>query len=562
MAGLSVNASPGTMQVLCTQTHFVHAGFTMAGNSARSKRTAVISGGVYATAVAIAATSVAGAEGPPGDVDWPAYNHRLSGVRFSDLAQIDSSNVNRLREVCRTELAPAGSLSTGPILAAGLLYVTMNNLTAALDPTSCHVEWKSQYLPDEAEVLPNNRGVAYLDGQVYRGTGDGRLLDYDAKSGRERWRRKMGNPRGGEFASAAPIAWHGRVFLGLSGGDLGVPGRMMSFDASSGRRLWSFDLVAQAGEFGSETWSGNSALRGGGATWSSYTLDEKTRELFVSVDNPAPGFNGSDRLGDNLFTDSVVVLDANTGRRLWHVQLRKHDTRNYGTAAPAVLMTVAGRSLIAQGSKDGYLYVIDRATHAVVYRSPATTIVDDDSAPSVAGIKACPGVSGGYLYNSPSFDPHGQTLISGTVDWCSKLYLDPPRSPSSPPGDFVGGRHEPIGAGRGWVTAMDANDGRILWKRELEAPVFGAVTSTAGGVTFAGDHNGTLYAFNSADGSVLWRQDTGGSVAGGIITYRIGPKQYLATTSGNATLSPASAAKAPTIIIYALGPVPAREKSR
>jgi len=488
----------------------------------------------------------------PVDTEWPSYNHRLNGVRYSDLAQINADNASQLEEVCRIELAAMGSLSAGPILVDGLLYVTTDDTTVAINAQDCSLIWRVQYVAEQAEILPNNRGVAYWAGRLYRGTGDGRLVSYDARTGQEAWRKKIGDPLIGEFASAAPVAWNGMVFMGISGGELGVRGRMMAFDAASGRKLWTFDLIPGPGQPGAVTWAGDSWKHGGGATWSSYSIDEKAGELFVSVDNPAPAFYGKSRAGDNLFTDSVVVLDAKSGRLLWHVQLLKHDRRDYGASAPAVLMSVAGRSLIAQGSKDGHLYIVDRRTHRVVSRTAVTTVSDGDASPTTRGTVVCPGISGGFLYNSPSFDPRTEALISGTVDWCSTLYLDPTPPQYAPRQEFAGGRQEHVGTGSGWVTSISAATGKVLWKFQTAAPVFAAVTTTAGGVTFTGDHDGRLYGFRSADGALLWEHQTAGSIAGGVITYQIGSRQYLAVTSGKGALSAPAAAGPPTIIIFGL----------
>ena len=488
------------------------------------------------------------------DSDWQSYNHRLSGSRYSELAQINVANVDRLAEVCRVELAQSGSLSSGPVLAAGTLYVTMNNLTVALDPATCAIRWKSEYIPDEPVVVPNNRGVAYLSGRVFRGTGDGRLLAYDATTGRLLWKRKISEPSLGEFVSAAPIAWRHTVFIGLSGGELGVRGRMMAFDARSGTRLWSFDLIPGAGQFGADTWAGESWKHGGGATWSSYALDEDTGELFVSVDNPAPAFHGAVRGGDNLYTNSLVCLDANTGQRLWHVQLRSHDTRDYGASAPAVLFREAGKSWVAQGSKDGFLYVIDRVRHRIAFRTAVTTVDPPalEHAAANPDANVCPGISGGFLYNSPSFDVLNNSLISGTVDWCSIIHADltPPQYVRGH--EYAGGSQEHVGPSTGWITSVDAHDGHLIWRFPTPAPVFAAVTSTAGGVTFTGDHDGNLYALQSSNGTLLWQLKTAASIAGGLITYQIDSKQYLAVESGNATLSPGSAAGSPTVIVFSL----------
>jgi alcohol dehydrogenase (cytochrome c) len=483
---------------------------------------------------------------------WPSYNRELNGIRFSGLAQIKSSNVAGLGEVCRVQIAKTGSISAGPIVIDGILYVTSDNVTAAVSATSCRVIWQVQYRPDEAEVLPNNRGVAFFAGHLFRGTGDGRLVSYEASTGRERWRVKIGDPAIGEFASAAPMAWNGLVFLGMSGGGLGTRGKMMAFDAESGTLRWTFDLVPRSGQFGSGTWAGHSAEHGGGSTWSSYTLDRSTGELFVSVDNPSPTFYGPARLGANLFTDALLVLNASTGKRLWHFQLREHDTLDYGASPPAVLLTIHGRQLIAQGSKDGYLYVIDRKNHRLVYKTAVTTV----RAP-VAGNKSeeteiCPGISGGFLYNSPSFDPNTSSLISGATDWCSTILVDHDPPKYEVRREYAGGQQEHLGSGSGWITSLDAETGLIRWRLHTEFPVFSAVTSTAGGVTFAGDHGGHIYGLRTSDGAVVWNRQIPGSVAGGIVTYQALSKQYVAVVSGTAALSPSVGLGPPSVFIYSL----------
>jgi PQQ-dependent dehydrogenase (methanol/ethanol family) len=484
--------------------------------------------------------------------NWPTYNRELSGIRFSGLAQIQSSNVAELVELCRVQIAETGSISAGPVVIDGIMYVTSDNLTAAISTTSCRLIWKVEYRPDEPEVLPNNRGVAFLAGHLFRGTGDGRLVSYDAITGQERWRVRIGDPGIGEFASAAPVTWNGLVYLGMSGGELGTRGRIMAFDADSGAPRWTFDLVPRSDQFGSNTWAGHSAEHGGGATWSSYTLDPNTGELFVSVDNPSPTFYGSVRAGDNLFTDSLVVLNAATGQRLWHYQLRKHDTFDYGASPPAVLLTIHGRQLIAQGSKDGYLYLIDRKSHRLAYKTPVTTVKEPATRRRSNESEICPGISGGFLYNSPNFDPSTSTLISGTTDWCSKITVDRDAPKYQVRHEYSGGQQEHLGPGSGWITSVDASTGSVAWRFHTDFPVFSAVTSTAGGVTFAGDHGGDFFALRTSDGAVLWKRQVQGSIAGGIITYKVLSKQYVALVAGNAALSPRVGSGPPSVFIYGL----------
>ncbi len=484
---------------------------------------------------------------------WPSFNRLLDGNRFSGLDQINTETVGELREVCRVPVDQPGPFSSGIVLVDGRIYVSTAYAVTAVDPVNCDILWKSIYAPEDREVFNSSRGVAYGNGAVFRGTGDGRLLAYDARYGNELWRTTAGDPHNGEFISAAPIYWDGMVFVGLAGGDWGIQGRMMAYDATTGEEIWSFNTVPAPGEFGNDTWAGDSWQLGGGGTWSSYALDEETGELFIPVANPAPDLVPNVRAGDNLYTNSLLVLDASTGSRLWHYQSRPNDSHDYGLTTPPVLITAPnGRKLVIQGSKDGYVYVIDRQTHQLVYRQAIASIRNHVVDPTPEGVEVCPGILGGLGYNSPAYDPVTQSISAGAIDWCSILTRIEPFEyiPGQP---YLGGSYEFIGEAEGLFTSFDVADGTIRWQYRSDAPFVAGVTPTAGGVTFTGDLAGTLYAFRSTDGEILFREDTGGAIAGGIITYLVGGRQYLAVTSGNisrATTTPVFGP--PSIIIYSL----------
>jgi PQQ-dependent dehydrogenase (methanol/ethanol family) len=485
----------------------------------------------------------------PGDTDWPSYNRTLEGERYSPLSAIDAASVGQLEEACRVRIAGPGPFSAGTLLANGMLYTTSAQATVAIEPTNCEIVWKSIYTPDQTEIYNANRGVAHAGGRLFRSTGDGRLVAYDAMTGRELWRVKIAEPDKGEYTNAAPIVWQGLVFIGKSGGDLGIQGRMMAHDAQTGREVWHFNLIPSPGEFGHETWPGDTWKTGGGGTWSSYTLDPATGELFVPVANPAPAFDPHIRKGANLFTNSAVVLDAKTGRYLWHY----HDNHDYGVSPPGILVSVAGKAYLAQASKDGFVYMIDRATRRLAWKAPVTTILNFDADATPAGVRICPGAKGGVEYNSPGYDPASGVLVVGAVDWCYVL-VKAPYPPYAPGNPYLGGRMDrgdPVGTG--WITALDARSGKVRWRYRTPAPVIGAVTPTAGGITFAGDASGALYVFRTATGELLRTIQTGGAIAGGIITYRIRGQQYVAVGSGNISRSSWSGATGiPTMIVYRL----------
>jgi alcohol dehydrogenase (cytochrome c) len=473
------------------------------------------------------------------DVEWPSYNGELQSSRFSPLAGITPENSGDLRVACETTLGDEGALQPGPVMVDKTLYVTTTHTVVAVDAANCKVRWRYVYRAEEEEPFPANRGVAYLDGTLFRGTGDGRLLALDARSGRERWRTKIADPTVVEFLSAAPIAWKGLVFIGPAGSDWGIHGRISAFEAGTGKRVWNFNTIPMKGEPGFESWRiPETAQHGGGGTWSSYSLDPETGELFVPVANPSPDFRPDARPGDDLYTNSIVVLDAMTGKLKWYFQFTRSDGFDYDlAAAPLLYKDAAGHRRIAAGSKDGFLYILDRESHELISKTAITTIKTPASAPTPHGVFACPGSSGGVEWNGPAFDPALNLLYVGSVDWCSVFLAGPARF--EPPLIYLGTAPQFSGASEksGWVYAVDASTGETRWRYHAESPVLSGVTPTAGGVLFSGESAGNLLLFDAQSGRLLKKENLGGSLGGGIVTYRIGGQQYVATTAGNVSRS-------------------------
>ncbi len=503
-----------------------------------------------------------GAEGTPATADpllsnsngWAMYNKNFQGQRFSELTQIDVGNVNGLKEVCRIKIAKGGSFHSGPIVVGGVMYITTARSTIALDPQTCALQWRSVYHPEQDEVWAANRGATFLDGKLFRGTADGRLLALDAKTGRQLWKVVAGNPLQGEFLSSAPIAWGKLVFIGIAGGDWGIRGRMMAFDVDTGREVWRFNTVPMPGEPGAETWEIPSTMAtGGGGTWGSYALDVERGEVFVPVANPAPDFAPSVRPGANLYTNSVVVLDVKTGKLKWWYQLAPNDGHDYGLGAAPMLYQQSNRNnVVALAGKDGHVHVVDRRTHRLLFKTPVTTIENAGLPPTSEGRRFCPGVYGGSEWNGPAFDQARSAIFVGAVDWCSIIKSE---SPSYTAGRlYMGGSYTQVTKPKGWVTSLDANTGKINWKYRAEAPIVAGITPTAGGVLFTGDLAGNFLALDSASGKVLHKFQTGGAVAGGVVTYAISGKQYVATTSGNVSRLTFGGLGSPTIIVMALNP--------
>jgi alcohol dehydrogenase (cytochrome c) len=407
-------------------------------------------------------------------------------------------------------------------------------------------------LPDEERASPSNRGLAVLDGRVFRGTGDARLIALDAATGKLLWKSVIGSPRLGEAATAAPLAWAGVVYMGISGSELGARGRVMAYDAQTGRELWRFNTIPTGNEVGAATWKRPKAAKtGGGGIWGSMTLDVSTGELFVPVGNPWPDIDKAYRPGDNLFTDSMVVLDARTGALKWWHQVTPADWEDKDLAAAPVLYRDSQvRDVLAFAGKDGYLRGIDRDTHEEIFHTPVTTIEAHPDGATPTGVRICPGYAGGVEWNGPALDRLNNTLVTGSVDVC--FIVKSGTTKYSAAAASFGGTVEPDGPSTGWVTSVDSETGEVRWRYHAEKPVVAGITPTAGGVTFTGDLDGNLLVFNSKSGELISKTQTGGAMAGGVVTYEAGGKQYVAFASGNVSRNAFGALGVPSVVIMAL----------
>jgi PQQ-dependent dehydrogenase (methanol/ethanol family) len=488
---------------------------------------------------------------------WPTYNNDYKGQRFSPLAEIRTGNVGRLKEVCRLKVAAGGSFQSGPVIVDRAMYLTTAFDTLSIDPTNCRVQWQSSHELEQVQVWAANRGVAAMNGRVFRGTVDGRLLALDAKSGAPIWKDIIGDPQLNEFVPGAPLAWNGLVITGTSGSDLGIKGRILAFDALSGREVWRFSTIPTGDEVGADTWERReAAVIGGGGTWSSFALDVISGEVFVPVGNPAPTNAPEVRPGANLFTDSVVVLDARTGALKWWYQLDPNDAFDYDLGAAPMLYTNSdGQDVVAVSGKDGYVHVIDRVTHRLLFKTAVTTIENAGVRPSETQTRVCPGGLGGTQWNGPAFDPARRTLFVGAVDWCSMIKSTGETRFIKGEGRFLHGATTSMimdPAPSGWISALDSDTGMIKWKYHAAAPIVAGITPTAGGIVLTGDTAGMMLILASATGEVLYKKDTGGAIAGGVVTYAVDGKQYIALTSGSVSRSSLLVIAFPTIIILAL----------
>lgn len=484
----------------------------------------------------------------PSDNDWLSYNRDYTGWRFSALNQITQANVRHLAPSCIYQTGDSGSFQASPIIYQGRLYVTTTHGTFAIDAATCKELWRHTYTPPGAEGLPVNRGVALYRGKVLRGTSDGHVIALDAATGALLWDVWVANSLHGANINGALAAFDGKVFAGQGGADRGHTGHIYAFDVETGKLVWTFNTIPTGKEPGAETWAKGTEL-GGGSSWTSITVDPKTRQLFVPIGNPGADMDGALRPGDNLYTDSVVVLNADTGRLDWYVQQIAHDIHDWDTAAAPALYEIGDRKFMAVASKDGWLYVYDRDTHKLIAKSEIDTHLNDDK-PLVPGVemRVCPGTLGGAEWNGPAFDPKTRMLFVNSVDWCGGFKRQ------MTPGSTFGGslNFDPIEQVTGWTRGFDAITGAQKWVRHVDGPMVSGVTPTAGGLVFTGTPSGLFWGLNATTGDILYEFNTGGAIGGGISTYAVGGRQYVAVTSGNASKTIWKTAGSPTVIVFAL----------
>ena len=323
--------------------------------------------------------------------EWPSYNRTPSSQRYSPLSQINTKNVGQLKVLCTYDVKEFAAFESGLIMVDGALIGTTEFDIFSLNPATCAENWRT-HLDYPGALLPANRGAAYMDGMLFRGTQDARVLAFDSKTGKQVWETRIAEPKHGESVPSAPIAWDGLVYIGNAGGDYkGGKGHMYALDGKTGKVVWEFFLAPQVsgdevlGPLGKtpldmSTWNMAAGLPVSGAgTWTSYTLDVKNRLVYVPGGNPAPDFASGAREGINLYSDSVVVLDAKTGDFKNNFKVVGKDWHDFDVSNPPILLqTMGGRQIMAIAPKDGHLYAYDLADKDKrLYRVPITTIEND-----------------------------------------------------------------------------------------------------------------------------------------------------------------------------------------
>jgi alcohol dehydrogenase (cytochrome c) len=486
--------------------------------------------------------------------DWPVYNRTLAGERFSPLAEIDTGNVAQLRTICSYTLPEVTALQTGPLVVNGTMYFTSDTISYAIDASNCAEKWRSVRHSEMPSALGVNRGFAYMNGTLFRGTSDVHVIALDAADGHQLWDHTLDIKGPGVSLPMAPVASNGLVYIGNAGGDIAtISGHVYALDARDGHVVWKFDVIPSTGP-ARATWENPRLPPSGAAFWTSFTLDAPKGVLYVPAGNPAPDFDIELRKGDNLYSNSVIALDAATGAMLGYNQVVKRDAHDWDVDSPPTLVTTrSGRAIVASANKDGLLSILDRSRVSrgaamgdssvlpLLSQTPTTTRLNVDVPLSRDhSTHFCPGIQGGDEWNGAAYSPQTNSLYVGAVDWCANVQLkrDTLDIPQPGKGYWFGAETpqpqilDPPDRARGWLTAFDADNGSVTWKFEAPHPMLAGVTPTAGGVVFAADMGGRMYALDAATGRVLWQSDTGLSMGGGIVTYVAGGRQLVAAAAG------------------------------
>jgi alcohol dehydrogenase (cytochrome c) len=511
---------------------------------------------------------------------WPSYNRTLTSERYSPLHAIDTRTVRDLKVLCSYDTKLRESFETGPLMVDGALIGTTALDIFSIDPTNCRENWRT-HEDYEIHTLGLNRGAAYLDGRLFRGTMDGRVLAYDFKTGTRLWATSIADPGKGEIADAAPIAWNGLIFAGTATGFKGMKGRVYALSAATGDIVWETYLVPRSagdptrGPAGAmpisaiTTWKNAPDVPvSGGGTWTSYTLDPGTGRLFVPVANPSPDFVLSLREGENLYTDSVVVLDAKTGTYLNHFQVAPRDWHDWDVSnTPALITTRGGKQLLSFAPKNGHLYGVDLATNGLLYRS-AVTRVENVDAPLSTGSDThfCPGSAGGGEWNGVAYDPQTNLIFTGEAEWCTTVRLQSDSEVKAIPNGSVwmgsvkidpldiAGKQDPHSEWAGWLYATDADSGAWKWRLKTNYPILSGITVTGGGLVFFGDMGGNFYVLDAMNGQKLWNKKLDGAIGGGVITYNAGGSQKVAVAVGLTSILWPTEQTTAKIVILGLGP--------
>ena len=494
-------------------------------------------------------------------------NMSYAQTRYYPASQINNKNVKNLRPVFTFQTEVLESMETAPVVVDGVMYITTSyNHVYALDAVSGKEYWHYKHKMGPVTTYccgPNNRGVAIMGDRVFMGTLDARLVALDAKTGNLLWNIEIADPELGYSETMAPVAVDGKILIGTNGGEYGIRGFVKAFDAADGKLLWTFHTIPETGHEG--VWAVNDAtgrnmLRDieaekaqfakhggdfyktlGGGVWMAPAVDRESNTVIFVVGNPSPDLYGAERPGDNLYTDSIVAVDLETGAYKWHYQYVAHDVWDLDAASPVILteaLDEAGkmRKVAVHGGKTGHVYVHDRATGELIRFSEAMVPQENMWVlPTREGARMLPGANGGVEWSPMAINPTTRLVYAANLHQPMTYHVEEAKYPGGKL--WLGGAFKVIPGEKQWgrLAAVNLDTGKMVWKFDTEQPLIGGVLATAGNLVFNGEGNGYFRAFDAQNGKMLWEYQAGAGVNAPAVSYMVGGKQYVAVAAGGNT---------------------------
>jgi len=494
-------------------------------------------------------------------------NGSYAQTRYYPASQINTKNVGKLKPAFVFQTEVLESMETAPIVVDGIMYLTTSyNHIYAIDARTGKEFW--HYKHKQGPVMtyccgPNNRGVAIMGDRVYMGTLDAKLVALEAKTGKVVWSVQIADPELGYSETMAPVAVNGKILIGTNGGEYGIRGFVKAYDANDGKLLWTFYTIPEKGHEG--VWAVNDAtnrnmLRDiaaekkqladkggdfyktlGGGVWMAPAVDKDTNTVFFVVGNPSPDLYGAERPGDNLYTDSIVAVDLNTGAYKWHYQYVAHDVWDLDAVSPVILTEAKDKSgkvrkVAIHGGKTGHVYVHDRATGELIRFSEAMVPQENMWVlPTKDGARMLPGANGGVEWSPMAINPKHRLAYAANLHQPMTYHVEQAAYPGGKL--WLGGAFKVIPSEKQWgrLSAVNIDTGKVAWKFDTEQPLIGGVLATAGDLVFNGEGNGLFRAFDAKSGKKLWEYQCGAGVNAPAVSYMVGGKQYVAVAAGGNT---------------------------
>jgi alcohol dehydrogenase (cytochrome c) len=504
--------------------------------------------------------------------NWLTYSGTFFSQRYSTLAQITPANVKNLELQWIFQTRSLERYEVTPLVVDGIMYAIQDpNDIIALDAATGRIFWMYSYTPSKLARPGSgrlNRGLAILGDTLFMGTIDAHLTAVDAKNGHPLWNVEVGKPESGYAITHAPLVIKDKVIVGVAGGEFGIRGYICAFDARTGREVWRFYTIPGKGEPGNETWKGDSWRHGGGSVWLTGSYDPEVNLTYWGIGNPGPDWNGDDRGGDNLYSCSVVALDADSGKLRWYYQFSPHNEFDWDAVQIPVLADVnwkgkdgreKPRKLMLWANRNGVFYVLDRTTGEFLLGKPFAKVnwmngfdekgrpmMSASAASSRKGTLIFPGNQGATNWYSPSYSPRTGLFYIPTWDDYSSLFVKQDaeyREGQTFGGGGPSGAITPVtgrfnyrkeGDAYGAVRAIDPKTGEKKWDFWMADVTKAGILTTASDLLFSGGQEGYFFALDARKGSLLWKASVGGPVMSGPMTYSVGGRQYVAVCAGNA----------------------------